>query len=289
MARRTFAMPLIITMVSALLLVAGTPGSVKGSVLAAGTHSSPLKHPCSDQMRQRAPPVFTATFSTNYGTFTATCDRMRAPFWVDRVYNLARLGYYSDNYYFRVLNTSTLKIVQFGTNGDPSISNVYNYSETRSECAIIEPQPPLMPRCMARNDISARCPLKSVGLSNTYGTLVMSTSGTTTLEFPQGVTWNATAELFINTGNNSWLDPQLFVPICTLDDDSMQSVLRFPSFGEVADLGGPGPSLGLLYQDGNPYIEANPSWATMAKTSSVHVQSVSTDTISPSSHSDLMS
>ena len=51
----------------------------------------------------------------------------------------------------------------------------------------------------------------------------------------------------------------------------MQAVRRFPSFGELADLGGPGPSLGLLYEFGNAYIEANASWARMGQVSQVHV------------------
>ena len=210
------------------------------------------------------------TFGTNYGQFTATCERAAAPVWVDRVYNLARLGYYSDNYFLRVLNNKHLKIVQFGTGGDPRISNVYNWSTTTNECAILEPQPPEMPYCIGQPPASGSvCPPGVSGLSNLYGTLVMSTSGTTAPAFPKGVTWNATAELFINTGNNSWLDAQLFVPICTIDDAGMQTVMRFPSYGELADLGGPGPSLGMLYEEGNRYIEANASWDAMGKASSV--------------------
>jgi hypothetical protein len=31
-----------------------------------------------------------------------------------------------------------------------------------------------------------------------------------------GTTWNATAELFVNTGDNPRLDPMLFVPVCVV-------------------------------------------------------------------------
>jgi len=83
---------------------------------------------------------------------------------------------------------------------------------------------------------------------------------------------NATAELFINTGDNGkLLDSRLFVPICQIDDAGMQAVLRFPSFGELADLGGSGPSLGMLYERGNSYIRANASWVSMALTSQVGI------------------
>ena len=108
-------------------------------------------------------------------------------------------------------------------------------------------------------------------LSNTYGTIAMSTSMTTTDAYPGGVTWNATAELFINLGDNAQLlDPLLFVPVCVVGPEEMHATVeRFPSFGELSDLGGPGPSLGLLYERGNAYIRANASWDTMAITSRV--------------------
>ena len=42
----------------------------------------------------------------------------------------------------------------------------------------------------------------------------------------------------------------LFVPVCTISPaDMAASVLRFPSFGEVEELGGPGPSLDALYAE----------------------------------------
>ena len=208
-----------------------------------------LRDPCVAQMTVHAPETFAMVFGTNYGSFTATCRRAYAPVWVDRVYNLLLNGYYDDSYFPRVVSSERLSIVQFGTNGVPAVSNVYNFTTPRP-CSIIEPQPPEMPRNV---DIAP--------LSNTYGTIAMSTSYNDSTE----TTWNATAELFINTANNSWLDASLFVPICTVDEAGMRSVLAFPSFGELAELGGPGPSLGMLYQDGNAYIEANPKWATMAK------------------------
>lgn len=230
-----------------------------------------LLNPCSEDMRYEAPPLFTIVFATQYGKFAAQCERERAPVWADRVYNAARNGYYDENYFFRVIPG---KFIQFGTNGNPAISNIYNWSSTSNpQCAILEPQPPYMPYCVASNKGST-CKEEDVqGLSNTYGTLSMSTSYASTKEYPNGVTWNATAELFINTGDNSALDANLFVPICTISNEGMQTVEQFPSFGEVSELGGSGPSLGMLYQDGNAYImETNSTWAnSMAITGNVFV------------------
>lgn len=46
------------------------------------------------------------------------------------------------------------------------------------------------------------------------------------------------------------LDKMLFVPVCTIDPaDMLRVVLKFPSFGEVQELGGPGPSIDALYAE----------------------------------------
>ena len=222
------------------------------------------------------PERFSLVFPTQYGSFTARCSRARAPVWADRVYRLARHGYYNENYLFRVLPG---RYAQFGTNGHPDTSNVYNYTSPslNRDCSILEPQPPFMPYCMADRRSSGNnndCD-DADGLSNDFGTLSMSTSYKMDLEgYPNGVTWNATAELFINIGeHNQRLDSNLFVPICTIPRHEMDTVvLRFPSFGEVAELGGDGPSLGRLYGEGNAYIESNPDWkASMALTGTVEV------------------
>ena len=248
-----------------------------------------LQDPCVME-QQPAPSHFALVFPTQYGTFTAQCVRERAPAWADRVYTLAQHGYYNDNYFFRVIPG---KWIQFGTNGDPTVSNIYNYTTTsQPNCAIVHPQPPSMPYCLPGHNNSyssnkATACQDVSALSNTFGTLAMSTGYNNELaEYPDGVTWNATAELFLNTGNNSRLDSQLFVPICTISQHDMDTVvLQFPSFGEISDLGGNNDSisLGLLYQDGNSYIEQNPVWnATMAVTSTVSVCSSSSSSSSAS-------
>ena len=47
--------------------------------------------------------------------------------------------------------------------------------------------------------------------------------------------------------------------------------MNFPTFGELAELGGPGPSLGKLYQFGNDYIQSNRAYDGMAKSGRVEV------------------
>jgi len=242
-------------------------------------YSSSLVEPNGLQMAARAPDAFDLLFGTTAygGGFTAQCARSRAPVWVDRIFNLALNGYYDDNFFFRVIESSSLHAVQFGTGGDPTTSAPYNFQGEPClsggpgsvGCGILLPQPDTMPI----GDDEA--------LSNVFGTLGLSTNWNELTN----TTWNATAELFVNTGDNSRLDDMLFVPVCTIDSAGMNNILSFPSFGEVEELGGPGPSLSKLYSEGNAYIEANSKWASMAQTSRVRVScsSQSAATSSPPS------
>jgi cyclophilin family peptidyl-prolyl cis-trans isomerase len=255
LAALSFAMMLVLC--TLLLLPLAASGSLPSLAreCAVVTRSAALSDPCSKQMRVTAPPVFDLSFRTNFGDILANCVRSRAPAWVDRVYNLALNGYYDANYFFRVVDSPTLHIVQFGTNGDPSLSNVYNvFSPSLGSCAVIHPQPPFMP-------------IGTPSLSNTAGTLSMSTSFSSVFNS----TWNSTAELFLNLGDNSRLDPLLFVPICILSPAGLSVAETFPSYGELSDLGGPGPSLELLYAEGNSYISGNGEYDEMAITSSLTV------------------
>ena len=43
------------------------------------------------------------------------------------------------------------------------------------------------------------------------------------------------------------------------------------SYGELSDMGGPGPSLGRLYEEGNAYIRRHAEWRGMARTTHVRL------------------
>ncbi len=204
---------------------------------------------CEGEMITQAPQEFDLTFRTSEGDFVAKCQRSRFPAQVDRVYNLARLGYYSLNYFFRVVDNSRMGIVQFGTSGVSSVSNVYNFlSPELGRCGVVEPQP---------SQLSIGHPMES----NRRGWISMSTS----YNPETNTTWNATAELFINKEDNGdHLDSKLFVPLCKIDDAGMEVVDKFQSFGEVQELGGGGVSLDELYALGNEVITGNMTFNDMA-------------------------
>ena len=216
---------------------------------------------CGREMTVKSPDEFKLNFHTSYGDFSASCKRDRFPAQVDRVYNLARLGYYSQNYFFRVVNGPRISIVQFGTNGVPSVSNVYNYQSpgfptaALGECGVVMPQPSVEV-------------IKDPMESNKRGWISMSTS----YNNDTGTTWNATAELFINKGDNgAQLDGKLFVPLCSITDDGMNVVDMLPSYGEVQELGGYGVNLGELYHYGNDVIAKNETFDGMGMLYSVTV------------------
>ena len=115
-------MQLAVQLAATALIVSVATATEDGShsapraAMASGTrgafNASALKDPCAPAMRRRAPAAFSMAFSTQYGTFEAQCIRARAPVWADRVYGLHTLGYYDDNYMFRVIPG---KYAQFGT------------------------------------------------------------------------------------------------------------------------------------------------------------------------------
>jgi cyclophilin family peptidyl-prolyl cis-trans isomerase len=66
-----------------------------------------------------APPVSHLRFETTKGVFVLEVVRELGPIGADRLYNLARLGYYDDTRFHRVNRNY---IVQWGLHGDPAVN-----------------------------------------------------------------------------------------------------------------------------------------------------------------------
>lgn len=99
-----------------------------------GTHSRPsvwhdhlaaflrrvaLLDPASGEFTRPAPALSRLRFETSKGAFVLELHRDWGPIGADRLYNLARLGYYDDTRFHRV---NRGYIAQFGLHGDPAVN-----------------------------------------------------------------------------------------------------------------------------------------------------------------------
>ena len=161
-----------------------------------------------------APETFDAQFNTTKGKFTIEVTRSLAPNGADRFYNLIKSGYFTDIAFFRVVPGF---MVQFGISGDPAISAKWR---------------------------AANIPDDSVKASNTRGTITFATAGPST----------RTTQLFINYGNNTFLDGQGFSPFGKVIS-GMDIIDKIN--GEYGDgpPGGNGPNQGEVQMEGNAYLK----------------------------------
>jgi peptidyl-prolyl cis-trans isomerase A (cyclophilin A) len=72
---------------------------------------------------ERDPEVFSVRFTTTQGEFIIEVHRSWAPVGADRFFNLARIGFYDDTRFFRVVEGF---MVQFGLPGDPVVAAKWN-------------------------------------------------------------------------------------------------------------------------------------------------------------------
>ena len=75
--------------------------------------------PAHAEWRTPAPPVSHIRFETTKGVFVLELNREWGPIGADRLYNLARLGYYDDT---RIHRVNRNYIAQFGLHGNPAVN-----------------------------------------------------------------------------------------------------------------------------------------------------------------------
>lgn len=80
---------------------------------------APLLDPAHEEWTRRAPPVSRLRFETTKGVFVLELVRAWGPIGADRLYNLARLGYYDDTRFHRVRSGY---IAQWGLHGDSAVN-----------------------------------------------------------------------------------------------------------------------------------------------------------------------
>ena len=78
----------------------------------------------------RSPETFRVRVETSKGPFTVEVTRALAPHGADRFYELATIGYYAGNRFFRMVPGF---VVQFGIHGDPAVNAKWAQSAMTDE------------------------------------------------------------------------------------------------------------------------------------------------------------
>lgn len=163
-----------------------------------------------------APDTYRVEVRTTAGDFVIAVRREWAPHGADRFYNLVSIGYYNGVAFYRVIDGF---MAQFGMHGDPAVSAAW---------------------------MSARIPPDPVSRSNTRGRVSFAMGGSPDTR---------TSQIFVNFGDNSYLDDMGFAPIGEVTEGMEHVDALFAGYGEGRPRGN-GPSQSELFRSGNAYLEA---------------------------------
>ena len=161
-------------------------------------------------LNEKAPDVYAVKFTTTKGDFVVTVTRAWAPLGADRFYNLVKHQFFTDAAFFRVVPGF---IVQFGISANPQVARAWQNATIKDD---------------------------KVTQSNKAGTVTFATAGPNT----------RTTQLFINFGNNTFLDSQGFSPFGQVTEgmDVVQKI--YSGYGES-------PDQGLIQSQGKAYLDKN--------------------------------
>ena len=109
----------VVVMLAGCARATSTASPPQPSVSTPPRASALLLDPANAEWRRPAPPVSHLRFETTKGVFVLELIRAWGPVGADRLYNLARLGYYDDT---RVHRVRTGYIAQWGLHGDPTVN-----------------------------------------------------------------------------------------------------------------------------------------------------------------------
>lgn len=158
----------------------------------------------------KAPEVFQAKFVTTKGDFVVEVTRAWAPLGADRFYNLVKHGYFTDAAFFRNIPGF---MVQFGLSADPEVNKVWHNANIKDDPG---------------------------NQSNAPGMITFATAGPNT----------RTTQLFINFGNNTFLDSQGFSPFGKVISGMDVVQKLYSGYGER-------PDQGSITNQGKAYLDKN--------------------------------
>ena len=168
-----------------------------------------------EEWRRPAPSVSHLRFETTKGAFVLELHRDWGPIGADRVYNLARLGFYNDTRLHRVRGD----IVHFGIHGDPAVNAVWSKAEL--------PDDP--PRSTNRR-------------------------GTFALAFPARPN-SRTTQIYINKTDNVRSDAEAFTVLGTVVEGMAMVDRLYAGYGEESGGGMRQGKQGPLLTGGNAFMD----------------------------------
>jgi len=202
--------------ISAKLLIAATVSSCAVSGTPAPTRI--LLDPSNAEWTRPAPAVSQLRFETSKGVFVLELHREYGPIGADRLYNLARLGYYDDT---RVTRVNKGYIAQFGINGDSAVNAAWNTNYLRDD------------------------PPRS---RNARGTFAFSYKG-------PGNPHTRATQIYIHLADNTRNDAEPFTVLGSIIQGMDVVDSLYSGYGETAGSGVRQGRQGPLLNGGNPYID----------------------------------
>jgi len=209
--------------ISFCMMAAFVPGALASQAPAAPAgQASPATQPRTTHMTSdpallnpatlnaKAPDSYQVKFTTTKGDFVVEVTRAWAPLGADRFYNLVKHGFFTDAAFFRNLSGF---MVQFGLNADPAVNKAWQNANIKDD------------------------PGKQ---SNAPGMVTFATAGPNT----------RTTQLFINFGNNSFLDSQGFSPFGKVISGMDVVHKLYNGYGER-------PDQGAITSQGKAYLDKN--------------------------------
>lgn len=162
-----------------------------------------------------APDVYRVLFDTSKGSFIVEVYKEWAPRGAERFWKLCQSGFFNDTRIYRVRPEF---IVQFGLNGDPQVTNLWNMSPIDDD------------------------PVKQ---KNVKGTITFAQAG------PR----SRRTQVFVNLKNNSILDKDGFAPFGKVIEGMDVFEKLYAGYGEW-EPPGRGPNAARIQTQGNPYLDS---------------------------------
>lgn len=186
-------------------------------------HPSParavlLLDPGNAEWRQAAPAVSRLRFETTKGVFVLEAVRAYGPIGVDRLYNLARLGYFDDT---RVHRVRAGYIAQWGLHGDSAVNAAWEGRYLRDD------------------------PPRS---RNARGTFAFSYEG-------PGREHTRNTQLYVNLADNTRNDVEPFTVLGTVVEGMAVLDSLYSGYGEESGSGVRQGKQGPLERGGNAYMD----------------------------------